>query len=233
MIMLKTGDIKKQLVEKFQNGDFRVTKSGIKTVELQGVQFEADKDYIVREPNYEYAEREIKWYESQSRNVNDIPGKVPTIWQQVADVNGDINSNYGWMIFSKENGSQYKNALWNLKDDMATRQAVMIYNRPSMHQDWNKNHMHDFCCTFSTQLFLNEVGDHLELEYIVYQRSMDGVFGYDNDVLWHKYVQLKASKELEQFYGKPVICKNINYNAGSLHIYERHFKYLANNELQQ
>ena len=124
--MLNTNQVKQLLIEKYKNNDFRITKDGVKTIELQGIQFVADKDYILREPNYEYAKREIDWYESQSLNVYDIEGTVPAIWKQVADVNGEINSNYGWMIFSKDNGSQYKNCLWNLLNDTTTRQAVMI-----------------------------------------------------------------------------------------------------------
>ena len=77
--MINTNDVKKQLITKYKNGEFRITKTGVKTVELQGIQFEADKDFIIREPNYDYAHREIEWYESQSLNVNDIPGNTPAI----------------------------------------------------------------------------------------------------------------------------------------------------------
>lgn len=226
--MYNTSDIKNLLIEKFKNNDFRVTKGGVKTIELQGIQFIADKDYIIREPNYEYAQREIKWYESQSLNVYDIEGNVPTIWKQVADVNGDINSNYGWMIFSKENGSQYKNCLWSLVNDPTTRQGVMIYNRPEMQQDWNKNHKHDFCCTFAVQYFLNPVGDKYELNTFVLMRSNDAVFGYDNDVIWQNYVRDKLAKDLSEQLNKDIVINPIVWYASSLHVYERHFKFLEN-----
>ena len=228
--MYNTQDIREIFINKLKNQDFRITKDGTKTVEVQAIQFIADKDWIVREPDYDYAKREIEWYESQSKNVYDIPGKVPAIWKQVADINGDINSNYGWMIYSKENGSQYKNCLWNLLNDPTTRQAVMIYTRPSMQQDWNKNHKHDFCCTHYVHCFLNEDNDNKDvkyLKYIVYQRSQDAVFGYDNDILWHKYVLNKLCKDVkEKFKGYEIIPSPIICNVGSLHVYERHFKYL-------
>ena len=224
--MYNTEDIKKLLIEKYKKGDFRITKSGVKTIELQGIQFVADKDYIIREPNYEYAEREIRWYESQSLNVYDMEGTVPAIWKQVADVNGDINSNYGWMIFSKENGSQYKNCLWSLVNDPSTRQGVMIYNRPEMQQDWNKNHKYDFCCTFAVQYFLNPVGDKYELNTFVLMRSNDAVFGYDNDVIWQNYVRDKLAKDLSEQLNKDIVINPIVWYASSLHVYERHFKFL-------
>lgn len=225
--MLNTEQVKQLLVEKYKNGDFRVTKGGVKTIELQGIQFVADKDYILREPNYDYAKREIEWYESQSLNVYDIKGTVPAIWKQVADVNGEINSNYGWMIFSKDNGSQYQNCLWNLLNDTSTRQAVMIYNRPEMQQDWNKNHKHDFCCTFAVQYFLNEVDENtFELCTFVLMRSNDAVFGYDNDVIWQNYVRDKLSTDISEQTGYNIICKDVVWYASSLHVYERHFKFL-------
>lgn len=227
--MYNTEDIKNLLIDKYKNNDFRITKNGVKTIELQGIQFIADKDFIIREPNYEYAEREIQWYESQSLNVYDIKGDVPTIWKQVADINGEINSNYGWMIFSKENGSQYKNCLWSLVNDTSTRQGVMIYNRPEMQQDWNKNHKYDFCCTFAVQYFLNPVGNNYELSTFVLMRSNDAVFGYDNDVIWQNYVRDKLAKDLSEKLNKDIIIKDIIWYASSLHVYERHFKFLENN----
>jgi thymidylate synthase len=240
--MLKTSDIKQLLVDKYKNNDFRITKGGVKTVELQGIQFEADADHILREPNYDYAKREIEWYISQSLNVNDIPGNTPSIWLNCADVNGDINSNYGWMIWSKENGSQYNNCLYQLINDPATRQAVMIYNRPSMYVDAYSNMKHDFCCTYSVQCFLNPVFKKYEseiplpvgmlpdvesytLDYHVFMRSNDAVFGYNNDVLWHKYVHESMVNDMKEI-GMNVELGKIIWNAGSLHVYERHFKFL-------
>ena len=235
--MYNTEDIKQQLIVKYKAGDFRVTKTGVKTVELQNVQFECDKDYIIREPNYDYASREIEWYESQSLNVNDIPGKTPAIWEQCADVNGEINSNYGWMIWSKENGSQYQNCLWQLINDPVTREATMIYNRPSMHVDATANHKHDFCCTYAVQCFLNPINIEktkentydlpcYALNYIVYMRSNDAIFGFDNDVLWHMHVQKKLCADLSAALNAAVFPQKIIWHAGSLHVYERHFKYL-------
>ena len=67
--MYNTQDIREIFINKLKNQDFRITKDGTKTVEVQAIQFIADKDWIVREPDYDYAKREIEWYESQSKNV--------------------------------------------------------------------------------------------------------------------------------------------------------------------
>ena len=225
-----TEDILKLFKNKYKNDEFRGN-----TVELQNIHFICDKDYIVREPNYDYAKREIEWYESQSLNVNDIPGGAPTIWKQVATSLGYINSNYGWCIFGEDNGKQYEHCLKSLLKDHMTRQAVMIYTRHQMQTDWNKNEMHDFMCTHYVHCFLNEVQhpennvEVYELKYIVYQRSCDAVFGFNNDFQWHKYVYDKLYNDLIEA-GIPMSENKpfIEYNCGSLHVYDRHFKHLEN-----
>ena len=225
-----TEDILKLFKNKYKNVEFRGN-----TVELQNIHFICDKDYIVREPNYDYAKREIEWYESQSLNVNDIPEGAPTIWKQVATSLGYINSNYGWCIFGEDNGKQYEHCLKSLLKDHMTRQAVMIYTRPQMQTDWNKNGMHDFMCTHYVHCFLNEVQhpennvEVYELKYIVYQRSCDAVFGFNNDFQWHKYVYDKLYNDLIEA-GIPMSENKpfIEYNCGSLHVYDRHFKHLEN-----
>ena len=233
---LTTEDIKNELVRKYKNGEFRILYNGkVKTIEIQNAHFVCDKDWIVREPNYEYAQREIEWYKSQSLFVDDIPGKTPVIWEQCADKEGKINSNNGWCIWSNENGTQYKCCLDNLLKDIHSRQAVMLYNRPSMQTEAKENGRNDFMCTYAVQCFLNETvnkeGENgLELKYIVYMRSNDAVFGYNNDVIWHKYVAENLAKDIEEklnnAHYKFVNVAPLEWNAASLHVYERHFKYL-------
>lgn len=226
------------LKDKYKGDDFR-TISGSKCIEVQNCRFIADKDWIVREPNYDYVQRELEWYKSQSLYVDDIPGKTPKIWESIASKTGDvgkINSNYGWCIFSNENGNQYRECLNALIKDNNTRQAVMFYNRPSMHKDANKDDMHDFMCTYQVQCFLNKYyykenensNSFYVLRYIVYQRSQDLVFGYDNDILWHDYVANKLCRDLTSKIGIKVYPSFIECNVGSAHIYERHFSFLTN-----
>ena len=229
--MLKTEDIRQEFIKKYKNNEFRTIGNAVqqsKTIELQAVQFEVDKPWIIREPNYDYFGRELKWYESESLNVNDIPGGAPQMWKACATPVGYINSNYGWMIWSKDNYEQMSHCMNKLLTDPHTREACMIYQRPSMQVEYNKDGMHDFCCTYAVQCFLNEdENNELHLKYIVYQRSQDAVFGYDNDILWHKHVQRMLADELTTKMNiKNIVCDNIINNVGSLHVYERHFKFL-------
>lgn len=223
-----TSDICDELKRLYKEGEFRKGKYG-KTIEIQNAHFIADKDWIIREPNYDYAKREIEWYQSQSLYVKDIPGKVPKIWESCADKDGKINSNYGWCVFSEENGSQYDHCIDRLLDDPQTREACMIYNRPSMQVDCNANGMHDFMCTYSTQAFLNEVRTDMQLyrlDYTVFQRSCDACFGYNNDNIWHRHVMSKMVDDLNRL-GLSVVLGDMTYNCGSLHVYEWHFRWLT------
>ena len=48
-------------------------------------------------------------------------------------------------------------------------------------------------------------------------RSNDAIFGFKNDYAWQYHVQTKLAQELGLVRG------TIHWNAGSLHVYERHF----------
>lgn len=188
-------------------------KSGVKMLEIRSAAFVADEPAIFGKVNHDYVARELAWYESMSLNVNDIPGGPPAIWKQVADKEGFINSNYGWCIWSPMNGSQYDNVIDELKKNPDSRRAVMIYTRPSMWNKYNINGMSDFMCTNAVQ-YINRYG---KLFAIVQMRSNDVVFGYKNDYAWQSYVLDKLCDELNLMRG------DIYWNAGSLHVYERHF----------
>jgi thymidylate synthase len=139
---------------------------------------------------------------------------VPEIWKKVASKEGKINSNYGWCIYSTENGSQFKQCVAELKNNPDSRRAVMIYTRPWMHEDYNKDGMSDFICTNTVQYLIRDGKVHA----LVYMRSNDAVFGYKNDYAWQLYVLYSVAAEV----GMPV--GDIYWNVASLHIYERHFK---------
>jgi len=116
------------------------------TFEIISACFIADEPSIFGEVNNGWNVKELAWYMSQSLNINSIPPPIPAVWKQVASPTGLINSNYGWCIFSSENGHQFHKAIDSLIANKNSRQAVMIYIRPSMHEDAIKDGMQDFIC---------------------------------------------------------------------------------------
>ena len=207
------GNIRNSFYQKLVKEEYVTDKTGVKTLEIMNASFIADHPAIIGTVNEDYVERELAWYKSQSLNVNDIPGETPAIWKAVATEDGYINSNYGWCIWSDENHNQYTNVLDELKNNPDSRRANMIYTRPTMHSDYNRNGMSDFMCTNNVQYLIRNG----ELNALVYMRSNDAVFGYKNDWAWQKHVLDSLCKELN------VPAGQIYWNVSSLHIYERHF----------
>ena len=214
--MKTTNDIRADLIDKYLAEDYVIDKSGAKTIEVLGESFVADENWLIRTPAYKYIDRELEWYMSESLYVDDIPGETPQIWKDISSNEGKINSNYGWCIYSEENGNQYKHVLRELRNNPNSRRAAMIYNRPGMHLDYNRDGMSDFMCTFANTFMIRD--GKLISHYAM--RSNDAVFGYNNDVAWAKFVQGQLAYDLEVEVG------DLIWTATNLHVYERHFEFI-------
>lgn len=181
-------------------------------LELIGSSFIADEPSIFGEPNHDYIMREIDWYMSQSLDVNDIPGKTPAIWLDVAGADGRVNSNYGHLLFSEQNGMQYAAVRETLRQDRNSRQGTAVYTRPSIHTDATRNGMHDFICTNAVCYFIR----HGHLYGVVQMRSNDVVYGYRNDWAWQRYILEMLANDVDAVPG------DLIWQAASLHVYPRH-----------
>jgi thymidylate synthase len=202
-------------------------------LEIVGANFLANEPLIFGEVNEAYVERELKWYLSMSRDVNDIPGGPPAIWTQISSKGikgprGLINSNYGWMILSKDNHCQYFNVLQELVSNPFSRRALMIYQRPSMHDEYNADGMSDFVCTNAAQYLIRDGF----LDTVVQMRSNDIWAGYRNDRAWQVFVRdnllhdLNNSRKARNLFEYQ--AGDIFWQVGSLHTYEKDF-YLIDN----
>lgn len=211
-------DIRQEFARLYKEKKFVTDKSGVKTLEIMAASFWANSPLIFGAVNEDYVQRELDWYKSQSLNVNDIPGGPPQIWKQVADKDGMINSNYGWCIYSAENNHQFAHVVTELEERPDSRRATMIYTRPTMWGDHNKNGRSDFMCTNSVQYMIRND----RVYAIVQMRSNDAWAGYRNDYAWQKYVLEEVRNEL-QYRGKYYTTGEIFWNVGSLHVYERQF----------
>ena len=227
-------DIRQEFVRLFKENAHR----GNGTIEIIGSSFVVDEDEIFEGTrNQDYIDAEIKWYNSCSRKVDDLAkiyGKRVQIWDNIADSTGEVNSNYGWCIYSAERGYQYFNAVKALVTNKLSRQATMIYQHPDMHRIAGK----DFTCTNAVHYYLRPHDmwdDHYYLDTVVQMRSNDAIFGFNNDVAWQKEVVKNICNDLYwgfqdtgHYVHDPinVVPGNMVWQASSLHIYERHFKYL-------
>lgn len=187
-------------------------------LEIIGACFEADEPSIFGTPDEDYIKREIAWYESKSRNVNDIGGKVPKIWRDVASSKGFINSNYGFLFFDYANFDQFGHVVAELKRDTSSRRALAIYTRPSIHFESQYDGMQDFICTNAVQYLIRDC----KLDVVVQMRSNDAVYGYKNDIAWQRRAQWMVYGAVKAECPWLQIGK-IVWQVGSLHVYKQHF----------
>ena len=134
-----------------------------------------DKQIINKERKWslDYAEAEWQWYLSGDSNVKklgEIYGKIPAIWQKMADESGEVNSNYGWQWMRN---AQLSHVINKLRDYPDTRQAaISIYDAKEI-----AKYHHDTPCTYAVQFSI--IDDLLCMS--VYMRSNDLWYGFCND----------------------------------------------------
>ena len=126
-----------------------------------------------RDWKLEYAEAEWQWYLSGDRNIKklgDLYGKIPTIWQRMADSFGNVMSNYGWQW---QRNHQIDYVVGKLREQPNTRQAaISIYDCKEF-----ERYRKDTPCTYAIQFTRFE--DKLNMS--VYMRSNDIWYGFCND----------------------------------------------------
>jgi thymidylate synthase len=204
--------------ELYKEEVFVTDKTGVRTLEILNCQFVAGEASIFGKIDDAYLKKEVDWYDTQEQNINAMAPPIPALWGSTAGENGETNSNYGWCVHSAQNHYQFKNVLEKLKKNPYSRRAIIIYTRPSMHWEFEEAGKNDFICTNTVQYFIR----HNRLETIVNMRSNDAVFGYKCDRHWQMLVRDNLFSELKKVY--PHISRgSIVWNAGSFHIYERHF----------
>jgi len=218
----KIENVRNLFKSKLLNEVFTIDKTGQKTIEWIGASFIADEPAIFGTPSQTYIDKELQWYKSQITNVNAIGGKVPEAWQYAANDYGEINSNYGQIIYSDKYYHQYGRVLDELLENPDGRRASMIYNRPSIWEEYNENGKNDFICTNAVTYYIRDD----KLHCVVQMRSNDVVFGYKNDYAWQLYVLEVLVEDYNQCKNEsiePISCGDIIWQVQNLHVYERHF----------
>ena len=166
---------------------------------------------VKRNWSQEYAEAEWQWYLSGDRNIKklgELYGKVPQIWQRMADVDGNVNSNYGWQW---RRTSQLDIVIQMLKDNPETRQAaISIYDGKEI-----TNYSKDTPCTYAVQFtVLNN-----KLNMSVVMRSNDLWYGFCNDQYQFANLQL-------------LVAQKTGYNVGTYYHFA-HNLHLYNDKLPE
>jgi len=195
-------------VKYFQNCLFHIEKPG-------DVMTSVSRAYPTK-----YLNDELKLYFSGELSALKF-GEASKFWLKLANKDGTINSNYGYLVFYKkienkfgEIASQWQWAKSQLMNDKDTRQALMFISSP--HVQFNGNR--DFICTLNYCFSIED--DTLSLT--VNRRSQDVILGLTFDYPWEWLLLKKMHYELLPTYPKlkmgsyTMFCNNI-------HVYERNF----------
>ena len=141
-----------------------------------------------RDWKLEYAEAEWQWYLSGDRNIKklgDLYGKIPTIWQRMADSFGNVMSNYGWQW---QRNYQIDYVVGKLREQPNTRQAaISIYDCKEF-----ERYRKDTPCTYAIQF--TRLEDKLNMS--VYMRSNDIWYGFCNDQYQFSSLQKMIAERL-------------------------------------
>lgn len=216
-------DIREFFIGELNDEAFTIDKTGQKTIELIGASFIADEPSIFGTPNTDYISQELLWYSSMSTNIKDIYGEhrdPPAAWEYAANQFGEINSNYGLLIYSEKYHSQFERVCDELFENPDGRRATMVYNRPSIWVEYNENGKSDFICTNAVTYYIR---DNL-LHSVVQMRSNDVVYGYKNDWAWQNRVMHDIVHDLNFSNGNEDLeVGKMVWQVQNLHVYERHF----------
>ncbi|MGE4420558.1 MAG: thymidylate synthase [Sulfurimonas sp.] len=204
------------------NGDnvpaTKVTVKGKETIEILNATLKFNAYDKIRNLHNDlryddhYIKCEIEWYLSQNLSNKDI-GKVHHMWANSGDANGMVNSNYGYLLFSPQNGNQYQNVIKQLKEDKTSRRAVAYYTNPMMHYIGGNDHI----CTAYVAYTVRED----ELHAIVSMRSCDVRRGLVmSDLPWQQYILRQMANELYVLPGW------IHWHCVSMHMYSKYFHIL-------
>ena len=223
--------INKEFVNTGANASQTVGQETYVELIARKVQLDPYAPYIYIDKNFQtpkkYVKAELDWYKSMDLSIIGHEGieSNPT-WQSCCtkDEKKEVNSNYGWCVFSEENGSQYDNCLEVLKKDKTTRNAIIMYNRPEIYKDYKRDGMHDMICTFMSHFFIR-----LNRLYMIHNmRSNDVRYGFIcSDLAWNCFVYQNMYEDLKSTY-PDLEVGTIIWTSDSMHLYSRHFEDLKN-----
>jgi len=213
----------------YENGG-TTTVRGLKTVELTDFRYilapyQRFMSFDARKLKLDYIKQEFLWYFCGDKYDTSIC-KLATMWDDLVNTDGTINSNYGHWIFARNiqtkgarNGCNFDRIVKTLQNDPTSRRAII----PILNNDHLNSDTKDYPCT----AYINFLIRNNQLVMLVRMRSQDAIFGMGNDAPFFSFVhelllmRLKADSQFDE-----LILGPYSHVADSFHAYERHFEML-------
>lgn len=210
----------------FENCRYETVR-GLKTAEITDFRYVLEPYhrfmcFDARKLSLDYIKQEFLWYFCGDKYDVSIR-RVASMWEGLINVDGTINSNYGYHIFNPETSPGYASNLdrvaATLKADPSSRRAVITILGNSHLNTETK----DYPCT----AYLNFLIRNNQLIMLVRMRSQDAIYGMGNDAPFFSFVQelllmkLRADPQFSTLLMGPY-----SHMADSFHVYEKHFEML-------
>lgn len=206
---------------------------GMKVIEINDYVFTVDnplkciatKEFKPFHTRIEYAEAELAWYISGSKEIKDlvhpISGKTfGHLWEKFSDDGYTVNSAYGQYIFAQRvyvsPDLTIPQWMWiksELRNDPDSRRAIINVNQP-VHKNLLSGPTKDFPCCVCLQFTIRD--NKLNLQVVF--RSQDVDTGLRNDVFTMCGIQRLMAEQLE------IECGTFTNIALNLHMYEPSWK---------
>jgi len=179
-----------------------------------------------RNANYGFAVGEFLWYWRGSNSLEEMTyynKRMPNF----SDDGKTLNSAYGHIMKGKGNGefgiNQWKFAIETLHNDTDSRRAILQIHHPEHQSMAYRVGSKDVPCTLSLQFFIRDNELHLHTN----MRSNDVMWGLTYDLFSFTLFQECMLLDLKRHW--PEAFKDLElgryyHTAGSLHLYERHYK---------
>ena len=171
------------------------------------IQNPLDNHITNKERNWklEYAEAEWQWYLSGDPSIDklgEIYGKIPPIWEKMANSDREVNSNYGYQW---NRNDQIHYVVGKLRENPNTRHAaISIYDCKEF-----EKYRNDTPCTYAVQFTI--INNKLNMS--VYMRSNDVWYGFCNDQYQFSSLQKMIAERLSIDVGW------YYHHAHNMHIY--------------
>jgi thymidylate synthase len=146
--------------------------------------------HTTRPGTVQYFTRELQVYCNGTLNALEGLAKASKFWTNLADHNGQINSNYGYYVFYEKIetfGNQYNWVIHNILSNRDTRRAIININ-----QSYHKTETKDFPCTVGVLFYIRN--DQLFCE--VCSRSTDVVTGLPYDIGFFSFLHELVFQDL-------------------------------------
>lgn len=210
------------LYELLEEPDFITSPRGMEVREIRDCSMEIENPMLniyhndVRGSKLKYVAAEILWYFSGTNNPTYIE-KHASLWKNLHNENGTVNSAYGNLLFTEKNEhgfTQYQWVINSLKNDKDSRQAFMHFNKPHHQYVGNK----DQVCTLQALFHIRDNKLYMTLT----MRSNDVILGFMTDFTFFSILQYHVFLHLKEYY-KDLVMGSYTHISHSMHLYEKHY----------